>query len=171
MKIDVIGAGLAGCECAMQIADRGFEVNLIEMKPIKKSPAHHVDTFAELVCSNSLKSNDVNTAGGLLKEELRILGSHVIECADKTRVPAITSMVFFNVVIQSFLDFGIILSFISTPSNIFFTIYSKLNQLFCQGERNISIISSVLCSQTKRKRRRNLDFADCNQAKRKLLFT
>lgn len=88
MKIDVIGAGLAGCECAMQIADRGFEVNLIEMKPIKKSPAHHVDTFAELVCSNSLKSNDVNTAGGLLKEELRILGSHVIECADKTRVPA-----------------------------------------------------------------------------------
>lgn len=88
MKIDVIGAGLAGCECAMQIADRGFEVNLIEMKPVKKSPAHHVDTFAELVCSNSLKSNDVNTAGGLLKEELRILGSHVIECADKTRVPA-----------------------------------------------------------------------------------
>lgn len=88
MKIDVIGAGLAGCECAMQIADRGFEVNLIEMKPLKKSPAHHTDTFAELVCSNSLKSNDVNTAGGLLKEELRILGSHVIECADKTRVPA-----------------------------------------------------------------------------------
>ncbi|MBE5748285.1 MAG: methylenetetrahydrofolate--tRNA-(uracil(54)-C(5))-methyltransferase (FADH(2)-oxidizing) TrmFO [Clostridiales bacterium] len=88
MKIDVIGAGLAGCECAMQIADRGFEVNLIEMKPIKKSPAHHSDTFAELVCSNSLKSNDVNTAGGLLKEELRIMGSHVIECADKTRVPA-----------------------------------------------------------------------------------
>ena len=88
MKIDVIGAGLAGCECAMQIADRGFEVNLIEMKPVKKSPAHHADTFAELVCSNSLKSNDVNTAGGLLKEELRILGSHVIECADKTRVPA-----------------------------------------------------------------------------------
>jgi len=88
MKIDVIGAGLAGCECAMQIADRGFEVNLIEMKPIKKSPAHHSDTFAELVCSNSLKSNDVNTAGGLLKEELRILGSHVVECADKTRVPA-----------------------------------------------------------------------------------
>jgi len=88
MRIDVIGAGLAGCECAMQIADRGFEVNLIEMKPVKKSPAHHSDTFAELVCSNSLKSNDVNTAGGLLKEELRILGSHVIECADKTRVPA-----------------------------------------------------------------------------------
>jgi methylenetetrahydrofolate--tRNA-(uracil-5-)-methyltransferase len=88
MKIDVIGAGLAGCECAMQIADRGFEVNLIEMKPLKKSPAHHADTFAELVCSNSLKSNDVNTAGGLLKEELRILGSHLIECADATKVPA-----------------------------------------------------------------------------------
>ena len=84
MRIDVIGAGLAGCECAMQIADRGFEVNLIEMKPLKKSPAHHSDGFAELVCSNSLKSNDVNTAGGLLKEELRLLGSHVIECADKT---------------------------------------------------------------------------------------
>ena len=88
MRIDVIGAGLAGCECAMQIADRGFEVNLIEMKPLKKSPAHHSDGFAELVCSNSLKSNDVNTAGGLLKEELRLLGSHVIECADKTSVPA-----------------------------------------------------------------------------------
>lgn len=88
MRIDVIGAGLAGCECAMQIADRGFEVNLIEMKPVKKSPAHHSDNFAELVCSNSLKSNDVNTAGGLLKEELRLLGSRVIECADKTSVPA-----------------------------------------------------------------------------------
>lgn len=88
MKIDVIGAGLAGCECAMQIADRGFEVNLIEMKPLKKSPAHHNETFAELVCSNSLKSDDIATAGGLLKAELRILGSHLMECADMTKVPA-----------------------------------------------------------------------------------
>ena len=88
MKINVIGAGLAGCECALQIADRGFEVNLYEMKPLKKSPAHTNDLFAELVCSNSLKSNDIGTAGGLIKEELRILGSHVIECADQTAVPA-----------------------------------------------------------------------------------
>lgn len=88
MKINVIGAGLAGCECALQIAGRGFEVNLYEMKPLKKSPAHTNDLLAELVCSNSLKSNDIGTAGGLIKEELRILGSHVIECADQTAVPA-----------------------------------------------------------------------------------
>ena len=86
--INVIGAGLAGCEAAWQIANRGIKVRLYEMKPYKKTPAHHSDTFAELVCSNSLKSDMLENASGLLKEELRKLGSLIMECADKTRVPA-----------------------------------------------------------------------------------
>jgi len=86
--INVIGAGLAGCEAAWQIANRGIKVKLYEMKPHKKTPAHHSDTFAELVCSNSLKSDMLENASGLLKEELRRLGSLIMECADKTRVPA-----------------------------------------------------------------------------------
>jgi len=86
--INVIGAGLAGCEAAWQIANRGIKVRLYEMKPHKKTPAHHSDTFAELVCSNSLKSDMLENASGLLKEELRKLGSLIMECADKTRVPA-----------------------------------------------------------------------------------
>ena len=86
--INVIGAGLAGCEAAWQIANRGILVRLHEMKPIKKTPAHHSDTFAELVCSNSLRSDMLENAVGLLKEELRELGSLIMECADETRVPA-----------------------------------------------------------------------------------
>lgn len=88
MKVNVIGAGLAGCEAAWQIAIRGIEVNLYEMKPNKKSPAHHSEYFAELVCSNSLRSDDLTNAVGLLKEEMRILNSIIMECADKNRVPA-----------------------------------------------------------------------------------
>jgi len=87
-KINVIGAGLAGCEAAWQIAQRGGKVRLFEMKPQKKTPAHHLDTFAELVCSNSLRSNSLENAVGLLKEELRRMGSLIIQCADKTSVPA-----------------------------------------------------------------------------------
>jgi len=86
--INVIGAGLAGSEAAWQIANRGIKVRLYEMKPHKKTPAHHSDTFAELVCSNSLKSDTLENALGLLKEELRKLGSLIMECADKNRVPA-----------------------------------------------------------------------------------
>lgn len=86
--INVIGAGLAGCEAAWQIARHGIKVRLFEMKPQKKTPAHHSDTFAELVCSNSLRSDMLENAVGLLKQELRILGSLVMECADDTRVPA-----------------------------------------------------------------------------------
>lgn len=86
--INVIGAGLAGSECAYQLAKKGYKVNLYEMKPLKFSPAHHSEKFAELVCSNSLKSNDITNACGLLKQELRLLNSLVIEAADNSSVPS-----------------------------------------------------------------------------------
>ncbi len=84
----VIGAGLAGCEAAWQLAKRGIPVVLHEMKPEKMTPAHHSNTFAELVCSNSLRSDQLENAVGLLKEELRRCGSLILECADATRVEA-----------------------------------------------------------------------------------
>jgi methylenetetrahydrofolate--tRNA-(uracil-5-)-methyltransferase len=87
-KIKVIGAGLAGCEAAYQAAKLGVEVLLYEMKPNKRSPAHHTDGFAELVCSNSLRSNQLNNAVGLLKAELSELGSLIMEAAYATEVPA-----------------------------------------------------------------------------------
>ena len=87
-KVKVIGAGLAGAEAAWQLAQRGVAVELYEMKPEKKSPAHHTDTFAELVCSNSLRGDRLENAVGLLKEELRRMGSLIISCADATRVEA-----------------------------------------------------------------------------------
>lgn len=86
--VKVIGAGLAGAEAAWQLAQRGIRVQLYEMKPEKKSPAHHTDTFAELVCSNSLRGDRLENAVGLLKEELRRFGSLIIQCADETRVEA-----------------------------------------------------------------------------------
>ncbi len=88
MYINVIGAGLAGCEAAMQIAKRGIEVHLYEMKPNKKTPAHKSDLFGELVCSNSLKAIRIESAAGLLKEEMRVLDSFLIKCADSCKVPA-----------------------------------------------------------------------------------
>ena len=88
MEVKVIGAGLAGCEAAWQLAERGFQVKLYEMKPHKKSPAHHCDDFAELVCSNSLRGDRLENAVGLLKEELRRSGSLILSCADATRVEA-----------------------------------------------------------------------------------
>lgn len=87
-SVKVIGAGLAGSEAAWQLAERGLHVELYEMKPHKKSPAHHADTFAELVCSNSLRGDKLENAVGLLKEELRRMGSLIIACADETRVEA-----------------------------------------------------------------------------------
>ena len=84
----VYGAGLAGCEAAWQAAKRGIKVKLYEMKPTKYTPAHHSPTFAELVCSNSLRSDSLANAVGLLKEELRQMGSLIMEAADETRVPA-----------------------------------------------------------------------------------
>ncbi len=87
-SINVIGAGLAGSEAAYQIAKRGFNVNLYEMRPVKQTPAHHTDKFAELVCSNSLRGNQLTNAVGVLKEEMRQLDSLIIKAADNARVPA-----------------------------------------------------------------------------------
>ncbi|CCI60536.1 MULTISPECIES: FADH(2)-oxidizing methylenetetrahydrofolate--tRNA-(uracil(54)-C(5))-methyltransferase TrmFO [Staphylococcus] len=86
--VNVIGAGLAGSEAAYQLAQRGIKVNLIEMRPVKQTPAHHTDQFAELVCSNSLRGNALTNAVGVLKEEMRRLDSLIISAADKARVPA-----------------------------------------------------------------------------------
>ena len=87
-KIMVIGAGLAGSEAAWQLAERGVPVQLIEMRPSKKSPAHHTDQFAELVCSNSLRAAGLTNAVGILKEEMRRLDSLIMKAADANRVPA-----------------------------------------------------------------------------------
>jgi methylenetetrahydrofolate--tRNA-(uracil-5-)-methyltransferase len=86
--VTVIGAGLAGSECAFQLAERGVDVTLIEQKPARRTPAQHYDFFAELVCSNSLRGADLANAVGLLKEEMRRVGSLVMSVADQTRVPA-----------------------------------------------------------------------------------
>ncbi len=88
MEVKVIGAGLAGSEAAWQLANRGFQVTLYEMKPKKMSPAHHSPDFAELVCSNSLRGDRLENAVGLLKEELRRCGSLIMQCAEATRVEA-----------------------------------------------------------------------------------
>lgn len=87
-KVTVIGAGLAGCEAAWQLAQGGIEVTLIEMKPVKFTPAHKYSGFAELVCSNSLKASRINSAAGLLKEEMRRLGSLTVPCALENSVAA-----------------------------------------------------------------------------------
>lgn len=86
--VTVIGAGLAGSEAAWQIAKRGVKVKLIEMRPVKQTPAHHTDQFAELVCTNSLRSNSLTNAVGVLKEEMRLLDSVIISSADASAVPA-----------------------------------------------------------------------------------
>ena len=88
MKAIIIGAGLAGCEAAWQLAKRQIHTELYEMKPNKKSPAHKSDFFAELVCSNSLRAEGPANGAGLLKMEMAELGSIVMECAEKTKVPA-----------------------------------------------------------------------------------
>ena len=86
--ITVVGAGLAGCEAAWQLAQRGVSVRLVEMKPLKMSPAHSSADFAELVCSNSFRGDRLENAVGLLKEELRRSGSLIMACADATKVEA-----------------------------------------------------------------------------------
>ncbi|WP_203332620.1 FADH(2)-oxidizing methylenetetrahydrofolate--tRNA-(uracil(54)-C(5))-methyltransferase TrmFO [Planococcus beigongshangi] len=86
--VNVIGAGLAGSEAAWQIAKRGVNVRLYEMRPVKQTPAHHTDKFAELVCSNSLRANSLTNAVGVIKEEMRMMDSVIIESADRASVPA-----------------------------------------------------------------------------------
>src|SRR5918911_3918399 len=85
--IHVVGAGLAGSEAALQLAERGHDVLLHEMRPTRATPAHKTDRFAELVCSNTFKSTETANAHGLLKAEMRLLGSQVLEAADAARVP------------------------------------------------------------------------------------
>ena len=88
MRVKVLGAGLAGCEAAYKLANLGIEVDLYEMKPQKYSPAHKSENFAELVCSNSLKAQRLNSAAGLLKWEMEVLGSVCVKAAKQTAVPA-----------------------------------------------------------------------------------
>ena len=88
MNAVVIGAGLAGCEAAWQLAECGIHVTLYEMKPVRMSPAHHSELLCELVCSNSFRGDRLSNAVGLLKEEMRVMGSLIMQCADRTRVPA-----------------------------------------------------------------------------------
>ena len=86
--VRVIGGGLAGSEAAWQLAERGHAVELCEMRPVKNTPAHHTEKFAELVCSNTFKSTEITNAHGLLKAEMRVMGSMILECADEARVQA-----------------------------------------------------------------------------------
>src|SRR3712207_2048697 len=86
--VTVVGGGLAGSEAAWQAAEIGCTVQLWEMRPVKQTPAHHTDSFAELVCSNSMGNRSLETASGLLKEELRRLGSVILRCAEAHSVPA-----------------------------------------------------------------------------------
>lgn len=90
--VNVVGAGLAGCEATWQLIQRNIPVRLYEMKPVKRSEAHHHDTFAELVCSNSLRSDAMTNAVGVLKEEMRMLDSLIIKQADVHRLPAGTAL-------------------------------------------------------------------------------
>ena len=87
-RVTVVGAGLAGCEAAWQLARRGIPVRLVDMKPKKHSPAHTLDSFSELVCSNSLKAEHLTNASGLLKAEMALLDSLILDCAQWARVPA-----------------------------------------------------------------------------------
>ncbi len=91
-KVTIIGGGLAGCEASLTLAKAGIEVDLYEMKPVKFSPAHHNPNLAELVCSNSLKSDTLDFATGLLKAEMRKLDSELLKCADNSRLPSTTAL-------------------------------------------------------------------------------
>ena len=88
MQVKIIGAGLAGCEAALWLADRGVQVELYEQKPAKYSPAHKSAGFAELICSNSLKAERPDSASGLLKIEMKMMGSHLLDAAETARVAA-----------------------------------------------------------------------------------
>ena len=133
--VKVIGAGLAGCEAAWQIAERGVKVHLYEMKPKKLTPAHHTNGFAELVCSNSLRSNQLNNAVGLLKEELKLLGSLIMEAAYKTAVPAGAALAVNRV---DFSDY--ITKKIKSHPNI--TVYEEEVTSLDEGDDHITVVAS-----------------------------
>ena len=103
MKINIIGAGLAGCECANYLANKGYEVNLYEKRPKYTSPAHHTDLFGELVCSNSLKNRKLDNACGLLKEEIKHLGSIMMEASEVSKVPSGDSLAVDRTVFASYI--------------------------------------------------------------------
>lgn len=103
MKINIIGAGLAGCECANYLANKGYEVNLYEKRPKYTSPAHHTDLFGELVCSNSLKNKKLDNACGLLKEEIKHLGSLMMEASEVSKVPSGDSLAVDRTVFASYI--------------------------------------------------------------------
>src|SRR3569832_633635 len=86
-RVDIIGGGLAGSEAAWQLAERGHEVVVHEMRPVRGTEAHKTDRLAELVCSNTFKSTETSNAHGLLKAEMRLLGCMILQCADAARVP------------------------------------------------------------------------------------
>ena len=88
MEVEIVGAGLAGCEAAFQLAERGIHVTLVEQKPHRRTPAQHSDSLCELVCSNSMRGAALTNAVGLLKEELRQAGSLILRSADIAKVPA-----------------------------------------------------------------------------------
>src|SRR3954471_20650035 len=88
MKIKIVGAGLAGCECAFALARNGHTVDLFEMRPVRTTAAHQTSNLAELVCSNSFRSSAITNAVGLLKQEMSLLDSLVIRCGNEARVPA-----------------------------------------------------------------------------------
>src|SRR6266480_4867311 len=88
MNIKIVGAGLAGSECAFQLAQRGHHIDLFEMRPVKMTPAHQTSNLAELVCSNSFRSSAITNAVGLLKHEMKLMDSLMIACAEEARVPA-----------------------------------------------------------------------------------
>ena len=102
-KFTVVGAGLAGCEAAWQIAQAGYRVTLVEMKPVKFSPAHKSENFAELVCSNSLKASRIDSAAGLLKEEMARLGSLTVPVARNTATCAPSLLAAFTYLSTAFL--------------------------------------------------------------------
>ena len=106
-RATVIGAGLAGCEAAYQLTKRGIPVTLIEMKPGKKTPAHNAPTFGELVCSNSLRSDSLKNGVGLLKEEMRQIGSLIMEAAEANRIPAGSALAVDREGFTSFLDHAV----------------------------------------------------------------
>ena len=103
-EIPVIGGGLAGSEAAWQLAERGFRVALHEMRPLRPTPAHTTDRLAELVCSNTFKSTETHTAHGLLKAEMRLLGSLVLWAADRARVPGGTALTVDRVAFSEAVD-------------------------------------------------------------------